>query len=261
MKLHYDEGRRAQVYAIEAVGNSLTEAVRNGLDQACEAVDRIVEGARREEKPTDYHVIDIVLRCPEAELLRAEATTYWAQAEPNLQAFFPMNSLVFWAAVTKLPEPEPEIVQKVHAFFARIAAQNAIMKYSQFRCSQAYLLGEFEAMMLAVANRQYVPCYTSLLRHWDMEHESREQYDSINDLVMAHGPCPEVDDLIATRLIEAPGQHGFEQFQELHAKIVEWYGDPLESPVYKCAEQKMKQSGVTDHTALQEIFMTDWSDQ
>jgi hypothetical protein len=152
-------------------------------------------------------------------------------------------------------------VQKVRAFFARIAAQNAIMKYSQFRCSQAYLLGEFEAMMLAVANRQYVLCYTSLLRHWDMEHESREQYDSINDLVMAQGPCPEVDDLIATRLIEAPGQHGFEQFQELHAKIVEWYGDPLESPVYKCAEQKMKQSGVTDHTALQEIFTTDWSDQ
>jgi hypothetical protein len=167
-----------------------------------------------------------------------------------------MNSLVFWAAVAKLPNPEPEIAQKARAFFARIAAQNAIIEDSKFRCSDAYLLGEFEAMMLAAANRQYVPCYTSLLRHWDMSHGSREQYYTINELVLAHGPCPEVDDLIATRLTEAPG-HGFEQFQELLPKIVEWYGDPLESPVYKCAAQKMERMGVTDHTGLQEVFATE----
>lgn len=94
-------------------------------------------------------------------------------------------------------------------------------------------------MMLAAANRHYLPYYTSLLRHWDMEHCTREQYDTITELALAHGPCPEVDDLIATRLIEAPGQHGFEQFQELHPKIVERYGDPLESPVHECAAQKM----------------------
>lgn len=261
MKVSHDEGRRAQVYAIVAEGNTLSEAVCNGLVQACEAVDKIAEGAHRAEKPACYHIIDIVLRCPGADLLGAEATAYWAQAQPNLETFFPMNSLVFWAAVAKQPAPDPEILDKIQAFFARIDAQNAEMEYSQFRCSDAYLLGEFEAMMLAAANPLYLPCYTSLLRHWDMSHGTREQYDTINELALAHGPCPEVDDLIATRLVEAPGQHGFEQFQELHPKIVEWYGDPLASPVYKCAAQKMERMGVTDLSALQEVFATDWSDQ
>lgn len=260
MKIMHDEGRGAWLYAIDAVGNSLPEAILNGLDQACEAVDRIAERVRSRERGADYHVIDIVLKCPAAEILGVEATLHWTQAQPDLPAFFPMNSLVFWAAVARLPRPEPRIVQRIDKFFARIDALNAAMEFSPPRCSQAYLLGEFEAMMLASGQRHFVPCYTTLLRHWDMEHETPEQHDTINTLVMAHGPCPEIDDLIATRLIEAPGQHGFEQFQELHPKIAEWYGDPLASPVYTCAAAKMAQRGVTNLAPLQEIFATDWRD-
>jgi hypothetical protein len=261
MKVEYIKSDCAYVYVIEAAGNSLTEAVQSGLDQACDAVDRIVEMVHVGEKTSDSYayVIDIALKCPDAELLGEEVTTNWAQAETNLQNFFPMNSLVFWAVIAKWPEPEPQFVQKIHAFFARIAAQNADMTYSNLNSSHAYRLGEFEAMMLAAANRQYLPCYTSLLRHWDMLHGTSQQYDTINELALAHGPCPEVDDLIATRLTEAPGPHGFEQFQELYPKIVEWYGDPLESPVYKCAEQKMARLGSTNHTALQQVFAGDWS--
>lgn len=113
MKVAYNTENLAQVYLIEATGNSLTEAVRSGLDQGCDAVDRIVEVERGGKKaPTTYHyVIDIALKCPGAERLHAEATAYWAQAEPNLQNFFPKNSAVFWSVVAKLPDPEPVIVQ------------------------------------------------------------------------------------------------------------------------------------------------------
>jgi hypothetical protein len=40
--------------------------------------------------------------------------------------------------------------------------------------------------------------------------------------------------------------------------IVEWYGDPQQSPVYRCSAQKMKRLGVKDHTALQQVFAGDW---
>lgn len=119
--------------------------------------------------------------------------------------------------------------------------------------------GEFEAFILAGIKKEFVPIYSRLLRHWDMEH-AVWPYEVINQLVKKYGPCPEIDELIATRLVEAPGHNGFDQFKELHPLIREWYGDPAASPVYEAAERKLRNLGFDDVDALREVFGIEWGE-
>ncbi len=253
-----EKTRNGHIIYIEAKGDTLEDAVIEGLSQACNAVDKIADLLAEGETGTEK-VIDITLICPNAAGMRQAILSYWEQAEPNLAGFFPLTSLVFWSVVAKLETPPAEVTRKLEDYFTRI--ETLISGGEQIPCSIAYSLGEFEAMILASANRKYIPFYTRLLRCWDMTHESHQHYQTIGDLARGQGPCPEVDDLITTRLVEAPGLHGFDQFKELYPFICEWYGDLLASPVFAAAREKMRTLGYDpDGDALREVFAGEWDE-
>ena len=255
MQIEINKEQMARVFVIRAEGDVVTSVLSTALAEACEALRVISETGN--EGGWWYNALDIEIDCPPAADLRKLATEFWDRDWRQMDGSFSKNSFAFWYVLGHVAVEVPKLREAVDAFFAQVAELSKQPKTEGLRSADVFAFGEFEATILAGISRAFVPCYARLIATCDMEH-AVWPYDVIASLVEKYGPCPEIDDLIATRLVEAPGHNGFDQFKELHPRIREWYGDPVASPVYAAAERKYLALGLGDVEGLREVFETDW---
>jgi hypothetical protein len=93
------------------------------------------------------------------------------------------------------------------------------------------LFGEPMLASMAMANRRFIPYYTECLRYWDMESEVY-QNDEIFRIVKKYGFIKPVEDLLVVRIVENPGQEGYEILNVLYPLIKDYYGDFARTPFF-----------------------------
>lgn len=265
--VRYDEDQMALVYQMRREGSNFLDAAKETLVDARSIVAQI--GAKSDVATSSIYsvILDLGVTYPggtdDDDAIMQDYRMKWASdviPPSTVSVTAPVHVLSFWCKLGSAAPGSPDLMKVLADFFDEV--ENAVSRWNASEAwsiggFQNFQFGEFESQVLAMQDTRLMPFYTRLLSHWDMEHSAEHEY-TIDRLVERHGPCAAIDDLIAARLIDGAGNTGFEQFQELWPKIKEWYGDPLTSPVFKCAETRMKRRGVTELGPLRDVFSGNW---
>ena len=124
---------------------------------------------------------------------------------------------------------EEELKPRIRRLLGRLAGMHRLVAegkshvYDLLEDDQTWF-GEPMLVAMAIADQEFIPCYTNCLRHWDLEHEVY-QNDAIFRIVLQHGFISPVEDLLVARVGENIGQNAYEIFHILYPVMKEHYGD------------------------------------
>lgn len=242
-----------QIYAIHQAAPSFQDAAHAAILDTKTALACIAAQLDTPRAPST-HMVEITTSQPGVD---AVAPLPDPQQQPFLEALgLSLPSVIFWCGLSRaarVDAPLSAAVEDLYAAMAALVARWNHRKPSPLMAGAAHHFGQSETLLLAYHNQALVPLYAQMLSAWDMSHEG-SQGDDIDLLIDRHGPCPQIDALIAARLVDGPGQHGFDQFTRLLPRIADWHGTPSQSAVFDQAALRMQARGVTDLTALRQVF-------
>lgn len=139
----------------------------------------------------------------------------------------------FWAAIAADSGLRKDAMVWFDAVTALIKRSEKLQSWSEslWECDTSQL-GEFGAAVCAIQDLAFVPVYTQFLRLWDMDHEVN-QSETISMIVQKHGLCPETEDLLYTRCVDAQGQGGFTELEGASDLLEDKYDNLAEAPLLR----------------------------
>jgi hypothetical protein len=149
------------------------------------------------------------------------------------------KNIADWGRLAIRPELRPRLKEWLGALATLLKdAQSSGRSTASLWELDEYQLGEAAASACAFVDVSLVPCYTRLLRLWDMDHEVR-QFDTINEIIEHHGICAQTEELLYVRTVEARGQTGDGQIEHLLPILNKAYGDFTTSTLFRRMVQGM----------------------
>lgn len=150
-----------------------------------------------------------------------EFSQAWAHYPNN--SFNPWEAMCpdFWLAALTKEALHPRIKEWITKL------ENLLIAANQSNRSTASLwehdeiqFGEPLVTLLALHDKEFVPCYSSLMRHWDMGHEVN-QINEIEQIVRKYGICKETEELLFHRVSDRDAQWHIDQIETLLPFLLE----------------------------------------
>lgn len=158
---------------------------------------------------------------------------------------------LFWQDVVTRPELHADARAYFEAALSLLKHAQSVSRSSDgiWECDTVQL-AELGITVFACAQVEFVPLFTRFLRVWDMDHEVN-QSDAIITIVQQHGVCPETEELLFTRSVEAQGQTGHGDFEEVADLFAAHHGGLAKAPLLRLIVSTL-------HTDDYEYRKADW---
>lgn len=145
------------------------------------------------------------------------------------------EEIEFWDALCKKPKAFPA-AEKYLKQCIKIVKKDP---YNTWEADEIPLAGK-TAYQLAMADKRFIPYYSELLGHWDMDHEVY-QGGHINEMIDKYGWCQEVESLLIARASVGAGQHGTQQIRD-NEEFIRAHNSPLVESAFfqKLVKQMLK---------------------
>ncbi|QDC08163.1 hypothetical protein FHY55_02400 [Oceanicola sp. D3] len=152
----------------------------------------------------------------------------WREEDSAFDPWASPHSLAIWKRLARTRD----LHARLEAWLLEVERMMAFSLFDGMYESETCHFCEPLISTLALSNPRFVPHYARFMRHWDMSREQRQR-DTIDQIVRRHGITPETEDLLFTRVVQAPGKTGEAQVEGLMDVLNRAYGDFMTSPLYR----------------------------